>query len=357
MNNNYLILGLVLFFGVLYYCFSPSSVTENFQNQAITSGQDDMNSINTLAQLARNLMSGGHTIPGNLAIEGTLRVTGATTLTNLNVTGTTSFANNTWIKSIDGRQKLYFSQNGTTYFGTGDNYAWRSKRDADGTDLMILNGDNGALTVNGGNGALSAGGLNIAKGTGSPDWTKIQFGDRTGWRIRYQQNDANPIMDIYDTGVVHIKNMQVTPIVFSLKCKWGSVSNFPYLRANIPNAPTNEQKTRVSLTMSSTNTDPREQWFFNGQFIMSVANNECLAIDKINNVYTVLTVPPTPGNISKCVMYTRGAPGNWCNHGWCIHHEVKLICPNNNEAIRARDNRNVDTHNQRAGEDTDWILE
>jgi len=140
MNNNYLILGLVLFFGILYYCFSSSlSVTENFYNQAVTSGQDDMNSINTLAQLATKLMSGGNTVPGNLTIQGNTTVGG-----NLNVSGT-YFANNAWIKSADGRQKLYFSGGGDTYFGTGDNYKWRTKRDTDGTDIMTLNGDNGKL--------------------------------------------------------------------------------------------------------------------------------------------------------------------------------------------------------------------
>ena len=133
MNNNYLILGLVLFFGVLYYCFSSYSVTENFQNQAITSGQDDMNSINTLAQLARQLMSGGANLPGNLTVGG-----------DLNVNGT-------------------------------------------------------------------IGGAVIKKGTASPDWTKIQFGDGTGWRIRYQTSDTNPVMDINDQGVLTVKsNIAVT---------------------------------------------------------------------------------------------------------------------------------------------------
>jgi len=56
-----------------------------------------MNSINTLAQLATKLMSGGHTVPGNLTIQGattlgsTLGVTGNTTVGGtLGVTGNTT---------------------------------------------------------------------------------------------------------------------------------------------------------------------------------------------------------------------------------------------------------------------------
>jgi len=40
-------------------------------------GVDDANSINTLAQLARKLMDGGATVPGNLKINSRLSVTGA----------------------------------------------------------------------------------------------------------------------------------------------------------------------------------------------------------------------------------------------------------------------------------------
>ena len=42
------------------------------------------------------------------------------------------------------------------------------------------------------------GSLNVKTGTASPDWTKLQYGDGSGWRVRFQKDDANPIMDIYD---------------------------------------------------------------------------------------------------------------------------------------------------------------
>ena len=128
MNNNYLILGLVLFFGILYYCFSSSlTVTENFQSSG-----SDADAINTLAQLARQLISStGATVPGNLTIGG-----------HLNVNGTIA----------------------------------------------------GAVMM---------------RGTASPDVTKIQFGDGTGWRIRYQVTDTNPVMDIMDTGSLFTKG-QIT---------------------------------------------------------------------------------------------------------------------------------------------------
>ena len=90
MNNYYYILGLVFFLGILYYCFTTSDmVTENFET--VAGGTDDTNAINTLAQLAQQLMTstGAVTVPGSLAIQGgatigtTFKVTGATALADL----------------------------------------------------------------------------------------------------------------------------------------------------------------------------------------------------------------------------------------------------------------------------------
>jgi len=347
MNNNYLILGLVLFFGILYYCFSSSlSVTENFQGQAVYNGQDDINAINTLAQLARQLMTstGAVTVPGSLAIQG-----------NLNV-----------------------------------------------------NGEIGDTTI---------GRAVIRRGTASPDWTKIQFGDGSGWRIRFQRNDANPVMDIYDngalnttgtistngylfagptsstnqvrvgelygksgvyavnselnlaasnskvyigsssgitndlmvTGNLNIKNMQITPVIFSIKCPWGNVSTRPYLQVSTATA-------GASVIMSNTNTNSRQQWFFNGQFIMNVANNECLAINGDSNYSTIITVPPTPGNIDKCVTFARGTPNGWCGATWCAFLSQKLLCMKNNQVIVAKEDRTTYSFDQNCGDNAMWQI-
>jgi len=83
-------------------------------------GVDDKNSINTLAQLARKLLDGGLTIPGNLNFKGTTMP------------------------------------------------------------------------------------LSILSGSASPDAYKFQFGDGTGWRLRFQKDDKSPTMDVFDNGNVTI---------------------------------------------------------------------------------------------------------------------------------------------------------
>jgi hypothetical protein len=61
---------------VLNKIFYESLETFADAEQSIA-GVDDANSINTLAQLARKLMDGGATVPGNLKINSRLSVTGA----------------------------------------------------------------------------------------------------------------------------------------------------------------------------------------------------------------------------------------------------------------------------------------
>jgi hypothetical protein len=116
-----------------FYLLNCNSINEPFSNadQSI-GGVDDQNSINTLAQLARKLMDGGATIPGNLNFKGTTMP------------------------------------------------------------------------------------LSILSGTASPDAYKFQFGDGTGWRLRFQKDDKTPTMDIYDNGNVTVAgnlNVQGTTTV------------------------------------------------------------------------------------------------------------------------------------------------
>ena len=55
---------------------------ERFNNaEQSIGGVDDANSINTLAQLARKLIDGGATVPGNMTIKGDTAVTGGMTVT------------------------------------------------------------------------------------------------------------------------------------------------------------------------------------------------------------------------------------------------------------------------------------
>ena len=85
MNNYYYILSLVLFFAVLYYCFSSDVLTENFADTTVSlsGGTDDTSAINALAQLANKLMN---TTTG-LIVPGTLTVGTAALPAPLNVTG------------------------------------------------------------------------------------------------------------------------------------------------------------------------------------------------------------------------------------------------------------------------------
>jgi hypothetical protein len=63
----------------------------------------------------------------------------------LDVTGTSQFRAKTiqqvsvWQESSDGKQRLFYSPNGDTYFGTGDKYIWRSStNNSNDTDIMTL---------------------------------------------------------------------------------------------------------------------------------------------------------------------------------------------------------------------------
>ena len=293
MNNNYLILGLVLFFGVLYYCFSPSSVTENFQNQAVTSGQDDMNSINTLAQLARQLMSGGTTLPGNLTVQGNTTISGNTTVGGiLTITGKT-IAQNTFEASGD---LVGYSH---VWGGTGSNRVRLG-------ETWGAPGIYGIGTSTGNNDKL-----NLMSSSGKVYVGAVDFG----------ASKSTVSNDLIVTGNLNVKNMQVTPIVFSIGSAVGVVSTTNpitltyYLQVN-------GITSGASCSITNTNNDPKQQWYFNGDFIMNVATNELLALDGD----ILKTIPPTRDNIKKHVKFfhslradknvpSPGPGGHWINGG------------------------------------------
>ena len=111
------------------------------QAEQSVGGVDDQNAINTLAQLARKLMDGGATVPGNLNFKGTTMP------------------------------------------------------------------------------------LSILSGVASPDAYKFQFGDGSGWRLRFQKDDTSPTMDVYDNGNVNVAgNMKANTITsdgaIKIKNKW-----------------------------------------------------------------------------------------------------------------------------------------
>ena len=61
----------------LLYNIYCDKIKENFSSaEQSIGGVDDTNAINTLAQLAKQLMAGGATVPGNLSIKGEIDATG-----------------------------------------------------------------------------------------------------------------------------------------------------------------------------------------------------------------------------------------------------------------------------------------
>ena len=138
MNNIYFYLILST---CLYFIFTR--VLENFlvEQENFDPSLVPVSSIVTLAKVAQKLVNGNGTLtnPGNLQIGASTSAPG-----NLTVTGTLGVSGKTTLKDAE------------------------------------------------------VGSLNVKKGTASPDWTKLSHGDGSGWRVRFQKDDANPIMDIYD---------------------------------------------------------------------------------------------------------------------------------------------------------------
>ena len=66
----------------IYYIQNNLKTSEDFENVPAQSlgGVDDTNAINTLAQISKQLMAGGITVPGNIIIQGDLVFPNATTI-------------------------------------------------------------------------------------------------------------------------------------------------------------------------------------------------------------------------------------------------------------------------------------
>jgi hypothetical protein len=116
---------------------------EGFEGSAqnVTSGIDDTNAINTLAQIAKNLMAGGVTVPGNMRVSGDIS-TGE---------GKVSINNGTINLTSDGGGGLYFLKSG----GVVGDKAWNKLHTGD----IFVNGNNNI------SGNLNAGGNVNVSGT------------------------------------------------------------------------------------------------------------------------------------------------------------------------------------------------
>jgi hypothetical protein len=83
-----------------------------------------------------------------LTTTGRIGVNRAAPTVDLDVNGESQFRGKTiqqtnlWQQSSDGKNRFYFTNNSSTYFGTGENYVWRSSaNNSDGTDIMTLLSD------------------------------------------------------------------------------------------------------------------------------------------------------------------------------------------------------------------------
>jgi len=128
MEKYLIIIGILI--GLYFIYKYNESLTENFADVPAQSlgGVDDTNAINTLAQISKQLMAGGVTVPGNMTINGVL-----------------SPAHSVWHTSTDGKPRLHYGNNSHTFYRTGDAHVWRNNADQ---DKMVLDA-NGAMTTTG----------------------------------------------------------------------------------------------------------------------------------------------------------------------------------------------------------------
>jgi hypothetical protein len=148
---------VIIFLMILTYQIYQLNCTvykDNFEGfegvQQSLGGVDDTNAINTLAQIAKNLMAGGVTIPGNMTIQGGLNGGGA-------IRGNFAedqenglkFPYHVWMKTArtDGGQdpyKMLFANDGKTIFRSQGGFQFRNEKDHVGVAMD----PGGTLTAN-----------------------------------------------------------------------------------------------------------------------------------------------------------------------------------------------------------------
>jgi hypothetical protein len=152
-------------------CLIEAKSVEPFEgSQQSLGGVDDTNAINTLAQIAKNLMAGGVTVPGNMTVQGALNP-----------------AHSVWHSSTDGKHRIHYGNNSHSYYKTGDAHVWRNRDDA---DRMVLD-HNANLRVDGG--------LTV-QGVFNPAHSVWHTSTDGKHRIHYSNNSHS----YYKTGDAHV---------------------------------------------------------------------------------------------------------------------------------------------------------
>jgi len=171
MEKYLVIILVILLMYTVYQCWNFATVTtEGFADATVPTNVDTNNSIKTLAQLATDLQSGG----------------------GLKVPGVQSLANGVWHTSLDGKNRVHYGANATTYFGSQDGYIWRNKGDG---DIMKL-GDNGIQSLANGVWHTSLDGKNRVYYDAN---ATTYFGSQGGYKWRNKSDNVD-IMTLGDNG-------------------------------------------------------------------------------------------------------------------------------------------------------------
>jgi len=261
---------IILILVLLYVIFNIKKNIEGFENAPAQSlgGVDDTNAINTLAQISKQLMTGGVTVPGNINIKDGvldikpsgdwglgLSVTGGVkeapyinfnnkadgkrngfimgapdkfTLSNnvdvggnLNVPGSISSGIDKWHTSVDGKNRTFYANNGHSFYGSGNGvHVFRTGANGGGADGLVID-SNSNVNIAGSVGV--AGGITSAGRTVTPSLFKI-------WPM---SRNAGECMKTFDDD-------------------------------------------RIGLAACAN--EAPQLWFWNGNQIRSAANNKCLTM-------------------------------------------------------------------------------
>ena len=156
----------MIFIAYKLYLIEAKSVEPFEGAQQTLGGVDDTNSINTLAQISKQLMAGGVTVPGNMTVQGVL-----------------SPAHSIWHTSTDGKHRLHYGNNSHTFYKTGDAHVWRNRDDQ---DKMVLD-HNGVLSTSHSVWHTSTDGKHRLH-YGNNSHTYYKTGDAHVWRNRDDQD-------------------------------------------------------------------------------------------------------------------------------------------------------------------------
>jgi len=157
--EKYLIILVIL--AIIYFILNKLKDTDGFEDSETKekpkipvqnmAGIDDTNAINTLAQISKQLMAGGLTVPGDMAIKGNVDIKGSVDITGASHSITAT--KNLNLTSVDVNIKGLLTVNGRNILAELDKLNSRWKDD----NLIVA----GHLTVN--NGSNFSGGRHFFK--------------------------------------------------------------------------------------------------------------------------------------------------------------------------------------------------